>query len=98
MIEIKRTNGTAFGSVQSPRGHEKMGQKCDIFSAALKRKSASLFTEGGARIGAWIAACGRYSFSRPKSFIFLNRVRLSIPRLSAVGPRFQLFFFKAFSR
>ena len=52
----------------------------------------------GEALGAWIAACGCYSFSRPKSFIFLNRVRLSIPRLSAVGPRFQLFFFKAFSR
>lgn len=98
MIEIKRTNEAAFGSVQPQKGHEKMGQKCDIFSVPPKRKSASLFTGGGARIGAWIAVCRRYSFSRPKSFIFLNRVRLSIPRLSAVGPRFQLFFFKAFSR
>ena len=98
MIEIKRTNETAFGSVQPQKGHEKMGQKCDIFSVAPKRESASLFTEGGARTGAWIATRRRYSFSRPKSFIFLNRVRLSMPRLSAVGPRFQLFFFKAFSR
>lgn len=31
MIEIKRTNGAAFGSVQPQKGHEKMGQKCDIF-------------------------------------------------------------------
>ena len=75
-----------------------MGQKCDIFSLAPKQESASLSAEGGALTGAGSTARGRYSFSKPKSFIFLNKVRLSIPRLSAVGPRFQLFFFKAFSR
>ena len=39
MIEIKRTNGAAFGSVQPQKGHEKMGQKCDIFSVPPNGKA-----------------------------------------------------------
>ena len=97
MIEIKRTNGAAFGSVQSLSGHEKMGQKCDIFLRPSNGKAPPFLLGRRSDRGVDCSVRALF-FSRPKSFIFLNRVRLSIPRLSAVGPRFQLFFFKAFSR
>ena len=81
-------------------GTKKWDRNATFFLRPSKTQKRLPFSLGEALgFGAWIAACGRYFlFLRPKSFIFLNRVRLSIPRLSAVGPRFQLFFFKAFSR